>query len=422
MKKILFYLIALVVIPTSFLSSQIYAKTYHIMLQGFHWKSSSVSEGWYKIIHDNSQRIKDSGFTLIWLPPPSKSTSPQGYEPNQLNNLTSAYGNENQLIAAINALNPEVKALADIVINHRSGTSNWADFTNPNWPTHTIVYDDEWGGKKSINRDLGDGVSFSRDLDHKNLVTQNGIKDWMAWLRSFVGYSGWRYDLVKGYPGWAVEIYNDHTIPEFTVGEYFDYDTQKIVNWIDTTHVDWRKRTTAFDFPLRNALYQAVFWNNFDWLKYHDRVTGVIGVWADKSVTFLENHDTEEARNSQYAPPFPGGDQMILGYAFILTHPGTPCIFWKDIYDSGKLYEDKIEELILIRKKYLVHSESRVWIDKAEKNNGYAAYIQGDKGEIALKIGPGSWSPSGDKWDPTGDLLTSGNDYAVWGEYGRWPN
>lgn len=102
MKKILFYLIALVVIPTSFLSSQIYAKTYHIMLQGFHWRSSSVSEGWYKIIHDNSQRIKDSGFTLIWLPPPSKSTSPQGYEPNQLNNLTSAYGNENQLKAAIN--------------------------------------------------------------------------------------------------------------------------------------------------------------------------------------------------------------------------------------------------------------------------------------------------------------------------------
>ena len=167
MKKKLFSLIALVVVFTSFLSSQIFAKTYHIMLQGFHWESSSVSEGWYKIIHDNSQRIKDSGFTIIWLPPPSKSASPQGYEPNQLNNLTSAYGDENQLKAAINALNPEVKALADIVINHRSGTSNWADFTNPNWPTHTIVYDDEWGGAKSINRDLGDGVSFSRDLDHR---------------------------------------------------------------------------------------------------------------------------------------------------------------------------------------------------------------------------------------------------------------
>jgi alpha-amylase len=179
------------------------------------------------------------------------------------------------------------------------------------------------------------------------------------------------------------------------------------------------KRSTAFDFPLRNALYQAVAWKNYDQLKSYDRVSGIIGIWSDKAVTFIENHDTEEARNNQYASSFPGGDQMVQAYAYILTHPGTPCIFWSDIYDSGAKYENKIEELINIRKQYEIHSESKVWIDKAQKGGVYAAYIQGDKGEIAVKIGPAGWSPSGDKWAPVADLLTSGNDYAVWGEHGK---
>ncbi len=134
------------------------------MLQGFHWESHAVSEGWYNIILENKQRIKDSGFTLIWFPPPSKSVSPQGYEPTQLKKLNSSYGKYGKLKDVISALSPEVKAIADIVINHRSGSTNFADFTNPDWSTHTIVQNDEWFGdnNKSINPDLGDGVPYSR--------------------------------------------------------------------------------------------------------------------------------------------------------------------------------------------------------------------------------------------------------------------
>jgi alpha-amylase len=421
MKKLKIIAAHLLIFIIVFLPSLSLSKTFHIMLQGFHWNSHSVSSGWYSIIIQNAQRIKDSGFTLIWLPPPSKSVSPQGYEPSQLNDLNSEYGTVDELKNVISVLSsaPEVKVIADIVINHRSGSTGWADFTNPDWPTDTIVSDDEWGGAKSINYDRGESAPFSRDLDHLNPKTQNGIKAWMLWLRNDIGFAGWRYDFVKGYSGSAIAVYNDHTSPDFSVGEYFDYNTQKVIDWIDSTHTNWMKRSTAFDFPFREALYQAVAWKNYDNLKYYDRSAGVIGVWSDKAVTFIENHDTEEARNSQYAPPFPGGDQMIQGYAVILTHPGTPCVFWIDIYDSGVSYENKIEELIKIRKEYKIHSESKVWIDKAERGQRYAAYIQGDRGEIAVKIGPGSWAPSGDKWDPVGDLLTSGNDYAVWGEHGK---
>jgi alpha-amylase len=421
MKNRRIFVVISLFISFSFVPLSAYPGTQHIMLQGFHWKSCTVQQGWHTIIRENAQRIKNAGFDIVWFPPPSASASCQGYEPTQLRNLNSAYGTEDQLREAIRALGCEVQVIADIVINHRSGTSGWADFTNPDWSTYTIVSDDEWGGEKSVNGDLGDSAPFSRDLDHKNPETQDGIKAWMAWLKNDVGFSGWRYDMVKGYPGWAIEIYNDTTIPAFTVGEYLDYDTAKVIGWIDSTHRDWRKRATAFDFPLRRALYQAVAWGNYDWLKYHDRGAGLIGIWSDKAVTFIENHDTEEVRNSAYAPPFPDGDQTLQGYAFILTHPGTPCVFWKDIFDAGPENERRIKQLISIRQSYGIHSESKVWIARAEKGDCYAAYIFGEHGEIAVKIGPESWSPKGSKWDPVGDLLTSGNDYAVWGEDGEKP-
>jgi hypothetical protein len=71
--------------------------------------------------------------------------------------------------------------------------------------------------------------------------------------------------------------------------------------------------------------------------------------------------------------------------------------------------------------KYGIHSESKVFIAKADQGLGYAAYIQGDRGEIAMKIGPGAWQPVGAKWNPTSDLLDSGSDYAIWGEKGWSP-
>ncbi len=391
------------------------------MLQGFHWTSPDVREpSWYGIIEQNAQRIKDSGFTLVWFPPPSDSVNKHGYEPRKLNELNSDYGRETELQAAINALKP-VKAIADIVINHRSGTSGPGDFTNPDWSSFTIVKDDEFSGPgNSMNTDSGERAEFSRDLDHQNPETQNGIVTWMNSLKTRMNFAGWRYDFVKGYAGWAIELYNQKTNPEFSVGEFFDYDPQKVIGWIDSTHPNAAFRSTAFDFPLRNALHQAIAWKNFHWLKYSDRAAGVIGLWSDKAVTFLENHDTEEVRGGAYAPYFPGGDQVVQGYAYLLTHPGIPCVFWRDIYDSGSSYEDQINKLIEIRKQYRIHSQSKLYIAVAEQGNVYAAYIQGDEGEVAMKIGPGSWQPSGSKWQPGRHLLTSGHDYAVWGERGKF--
>ncbi len=46
--------------------------------------------------------------------------------------------------------------------------------------------------------------------------------------------------------------------------------------------------------------------------------------WPIKAVTFVDNHDTGSSQNHW---PFPA-DQVMQGYAYIMTHPGAPCIFW----------------------------------------------------------------------------------------------
>jgi alpha-amylase len=399
---------------------------YDVLLQGFHWNSSGVrktdgSPRWYLIIRENADRIRKSAFTLVWFPPPSDSVSEYGYEPRELNKLDSKYGSEAELKDAIDELAP-VKAIADIVINHRSGFSNDSDFRNPDWdPKDVVVFDDEGSGRESMNTDTGLAADFSRDLDHTSSVVSLDIKAWMNSLKSRVGFVGWRYDFVKGYAPWAIALYNSNTQPEFSVGEFFDGNVQSIINWIDGTHPNPAFRSTAFDFPLRDALYQAVVWRNYHWLKYVDKAPGLVGLWPDKAVTFLENHDTEEVRNGQYASWFPGGDQMLQGYAYLLSHPGIPSVFWRDIYDSDKYFENSINDLIQIRKEYGIHSESKLFIATAEYGNVYGAYIQGDRGELAMKMGPAPWQPLGNKWnDPMRQLLRSGSDYAVWGDRGRF--
>ncbi len=394
---------------------------YDIMLQGFHWKSHELN--WYQIIQQNTQRIKDSGFSLVWFPPPSDCADYEGYLPRELYKLDSKYGSATELKTTIEGLKPEVKAIADIVINHRVGSQNYADFNNPTWTTYSIVSNDEYQGLKSFHWDTGESYHAGRDLDHRNPEVSNSLIQWMNYLKDpgVAGFVGWRYDLVKGYAGWATELYNRNTDPEFSVGEFFDDDVQKVISWIDSTHPNPAFRSTAFDFPLRNALHEAIAWKNFHYLKYGDRAAGLIGLWSDKAVTFLENHDTEEVRNGEnHVPYFPSGDQMIQGYAYLLTHPGIPCVFWRDIYDSGSFYENQIRQLIEIRKQYRIHSESKLFIATAQQGLVYAAYIQGDRGEVAMKIGPGSWQPSGSKWLPEMDLITSGQDYAVWGERGKF--
>jgi len=49
----------------------------------------------------------------------------------------------------------------------------------------------------------------------------------------------------------------------------------------------------------------------------------------ERAVTFVDNHDFRGGDTSPIA------NDKLLAYAFILTHPGYPCVFWPDYFEQG---------------------------------------------------------------------------------------
>jgi alpha-amylase len=374
-----------------------------VLLQGFHWTSSqSRNPGWYQIVAQNAAAIQSARFDLVWLPPPSSSVDQEGYMPTSWQTLDSSYGTRAELLAAIAALRP-ARALADVVVNHRCGlATGGADFGAPAFPlpdqTKAVCRDDE-SGIGTGDFDTGEHQAAARDLDHTNADVRATIDGYLGDLKT-VGFAGWRFDEVRGYAGTFVGAYNDGSAPYLSVGEFWDADRQNVVDWIDATG----GKSMAFDFPTRTLLKTAIGQRQFGALKTIDgKPTGVIGWWPAMSVTFLEDHDT--GKDHPFPDEFGTGDQVLQGYAYLLTHPGIPCVFWVHYFDYGPDIQAKLKALIAVRKQQGLRRDSVVNIAAADDAR-YAAIID-DK--VAVKIGPGPWDPG-----PGWAVATDGNDYAVW--------
>lgn len=63
---------------------------FEILCQGFNWESHK-SGRWYMELKNKAEELSSLGFTVIWLPPPTESVSPEGYMPRDLYNLNSRY-------------------------------------------------------------------------------------------------------------------------------------------------------------------------------------------------------------------------------------------------------------------------------------------------------------------------------------------
>jgi alpha-amylase len=94
-----------------------------------------------------------------------------------------------------------------------------------------------------------------------------------------------------------------------------------------------------------------------------------------------------------------------MGYAYTMTHPGVPCVFWSHFFDWGETTRRRLEQLIRIRKGTGIHSRSHVDIKEARKGL-YAAIIDG---RTAVKLGTRDWYP-GHGWH----LALDGERFAVW--------
>lgn len=409
-----------------------------VMMQGFMWEShqTPLTENWYDIVAGKVDELADAEVDLVWLPPPSQGEG-AGYHPLALHDFDNNYGSESAHRELLKKLRDKgIEPVADVVINHRNGSGGWATFDNPKWPSTYICADDEFWSQSTTNLDPPDqailaanqrgGSDFNgsdfprwhgaRDLDHSSPEVRAEIKKYLRKMKDY-GYRGWRYDMVKGFmPGYVAE-YDYDSQPTFAVGEYWSGNAYTVSQWIDGTKMYGQddpalRACSAFDFPTYEKLRDYINGGRYDHLPaihYKDGVDdGLIAVNKDKAVTFLENHDTGYPQKQ--FDSFPRNEKVMQGYAYILTHPGVPCVYWKHYFDWG--FGPKIKELIKARKYAGVHSGSYI---KSEVTDGSYVAIMGDKpsesSTLIVKIGPSTtFHPAASEWD----LETSGDGYAVW--------
>ena len=98
-----------------------------------------------------------------------------------------------------------------------------------------------------------------------------------------------------------------------------DDSRRELVGWVREVG---GPAATAFDFPTKGVLQAAVQGELWRMRDKDGRAPGMIGWLPEKAVTFVDNHDTG---STQRMWPFPA-DKVMQGYAYILTHPGIPCI------------------------------------------------------------------------------------------------
>ncbi|CAL5228346.1 g11459 [Coccomyxa viridis] len=406
-----------------------------VLLQGFNWECSHRRDpAWYSVLASRAHEMKDAGITAVWLPPPSASVSTEGYLPGEYECLNSSYGSEKDLRRCIKVLHANgIKAVADVVLNHRcagkqDSKGRWNQYTGRYaWDAGCICSGDEQYGGTGQPKE-GSCFGAAPNVDHSNERVRKDIKQWLSWLRSEIGFDGWRFDFVKGYSGRHVMEYIEGSSPVVVVGEFWndcvytnskleynqDAHRQKIIDWCDATG----GTAAAFDFTTKAVLQEAVaskeYWRLQD---SHGRPPGVLGWWPSRAVTFIDNHDTG---STQAHWPFPA-QFLHQGYAYILTHPGTPCLFLDHLWTDGMLkpslwrrlrsllqvhakqggmtlssgsmlqpLRTGIFDLLKLRRRLEIHADSQVEIREANEEV-YAATVD-DK--LAMKIGPGAWEPS----------------------------
>ncbi|MEQ8473843.1 MAG: alpha-amylase [Marinoscillum sp.] len=385
-----------------------------VMMQGFYWDVPAGGT-WWQTVQGKTAAWANAGIGAIWLPPVSKAQNgpySMGYDPtdyydfgnyNQNGTVETRFGSKTELQSLITAAHVQnMEVYADIVLNHNSGGASeanqytggntYTDYTgvaSGKFPRSQHDFHPNWV-HSSDEGIFGGFADMCHEVPH--------VQDWL-WNRSdavakyyknTMGFDGWRFDFVKGFAPWVVNTWNSK-VGGFSVGELWDADVNYLNWWANEANSSvfdfaaYYKMNDAFDGGNLNVLNEDMMWKRNSY----------------RAVTFVTNHDTDEIYNK------------MLAYAYILTHEGYPCIFYRD-YEVW-LDKNKLNNLIWIHNQKATGNTSILYTDNDEyiaRRNGYG----GNPGLIVYLNNSSSWV---ERWVPTNWNSTQIKDFT--GHSGWYP-
>jgi galactose oxidase len=340
---------------------------------------------WWDHLAAQANNLRKAGFTAVWLPPVLKTSAgshpgSDGYGPfddydigskDQMGTVPTRFGSREQLqrcVAMFRANGLDV--YLDMVEHHRDGDPGNFVFRYKGaegkpgigrFPKDPLNFVPNVPRDPNLGGPARDDFPFGRELAPINAKPPgyvfNGLIDAADWLTRALDVQGYRLDDVKG-------LSTDFLFPfltrkamggKFAFGEYFDGNRVLVNGWVFNPH-GMRGRPSAFDFPLRFIL--ASMCNNPGRFNMADLDhAGLAGISPLNAVTFVENHDTDLHE--------PVAINKILGYAYVLTSEGYPCVYYRDYSTDKKCFGLKptIDNLIWIHEKLASGPTQQRWKD-----------------------------------------------------------
>ena len=383
---------------------------------------------WWDHLREKAPELKAAGISSLWTPIPAKGNwgiVDSGYgiydhydlgNYDQKGSVETRYGSRAELEQMIGAMHEAgINVYSDVVLNHLYGGDENLEanpvvteyvkagkgepypesdicWQNDTAYTRTHLFFPKHTGEGEPNyewhyqhfhpssdcdslTDFTDDVLrprtkfFGNDLDTYSEEVQQRLCDWGKWLKGTVGFDGFRLDFVRGLQPefvsrWVKGLPLHNGQQPFIVGEYWATDGRYIKEWVDGV-AKGGADVHAFDFPLKFMLTDMCNKSgdefNMSQLAHAGMIRGTWSLPAGNVVTFVDNHDTGKEHDKWLVRDF------AMAYAYILTHEGTPCVFYPHYYavtqhdvDDNSLevtapadLQQAIRQLIDIRRQYL---------------------------------------------------------------------
>ena len=371
--------------------------------------------------------------------------------------VRTKYGTREQFCAMIDALHEAgIRVYIDAVLNHKAGADEaelfaavrvnpdnrneqisephdikgWTRFIFPgrkgkysgfewNFSHFTAVDYDDMRHEGGIFRILGDNKGFApnvdgekgnfdylmfADIDYRNRDVMEETLRWGEWFVNTFPVDGMRLDAVKHINSSFVSVFLRQTRlsagrPLYFVGEYWNADENRLMEYIDDTDDQMALFDVALHFNFKRAADEG---GDFDLRGIYGGTLIEKSAWG--TVTFVDNHDSQQgqALESWVSLPF-----KLLAYALILLRrEGYPCLFWGDYYGIAggpgaweglkpqldPMLEARLKYAYGDQKDYFDHPDCIGWLrlgDAGHEGSGLAVLISNrGEGRKRMAFGP----------------------------------